>query len=250
MSQHRLNPTNQSLSPNTRAFYCASVLVLTFFLGGCASTVKQEWRPRRQAEASDFGQWRGRGSITRVIRKGPTKKEETWSIGVEAVSRTPGNGRIEVSGALGVNGGTVVWTKGGVKILLPLQKKFIVAENSMKNSIKALHGILPVDLEPADLEAVLFDREFSKEEFLQRGIVCTIQIIDKAAQTAKEVCRSENGFLLERTRGFEVTSLKVVSAGRGKLSLNFKSVQPKVEERPGLWSLEAPSGFKIVPIDQ
>lgn len=195
--------------------------------------------------------------MTRVVRKGSSKKKETWTIGIEAVSRTPGNGRIEVSGALGVNGGTVVWTKDGVKILLPFQKKFIVAENlasnrtsnSVSRSTKALRGILPVDLEPADLEAVLFDREFSKEQFLRRGIACAIQIIDKTVQTAKEVCRSGNGFFLERTRGFEVTSLNVVSAGGGKLSLNFKSVQPKVEESPSLWSLEAPSGFKLVHIN-
>lgn len=219
-------------------FVFASALALS----GCVTTVEQKWVPKKSSVTSDFGQWRGQGTATKVTSKPDGDKTENWTIGLEVVSRTPGFGRIEVSGAMGVYGGTVAWNREETRILLPMQKRFVIAPNSSQ----AFRSILPLDISPAEIEAILFDREFSKESFKKRGITCRFVDISEKDQTAKEVCRSEKGFALERTRGFEVTSFEVRSGDGSRLKMNLKPVQSKVEERPELWSLEAPRGFKVI----
>lgn len=206
------------------------------------TTVEQKWVPKKSSAVSDFGQWRGHGAVTKVTARPDGNKTENWTIGLEVVSRTPGFGRIEVSGAMGVYGGTVAWNKDETRILLPMQKRFVISPNSSQ----AFRSILPLEISPTDIEAILFDREFSKESFKRRGITCRFAEISERDQTAKEICRSDKGFALERSRGFEVTSFEVRSADGSRLRMNLKPVPTKVQERPELWSLEAPHGFKVI----
>ncbi len=135
-------------------------------LSGCVTTVEQKWVPKKSSAVSDFGQWRGHGAVTKVMALPEGSKTENWTIGLEVVSRTPGFGRIEVSGAIGVYGGTVAWNKDETRILLPMQKRFVIAPNSTQ----AFRSILPLEISPAEIEAILFDREFSKESCKKRGI--------------------------------------------------------------------------------
>ncbi len=206
------------------------------------TTVEQNWEPKKQTTNTEFGQWRGHAAVTKVIALPSGKKTENWVLGLEVVSRTPGFGRIEVSGTLGIHGATVTWNKQETRILLPMQKRLLITPNSSQ----AFESIFPIEISPADVEAILFDREFVAVSFEKRGIHCQITEVAKKDQTAKEVCRSEKGFALERSRGFEVTSFEVRTADGSRLKMNLKPVQTKVQERPELWSLEAPSDFKVI----
>ena len=203
-------------------------------LTGCASKPVAPTKKTRTS-ASEFGQWRGVGTASRILSKDGVTKNERWSLGLEVVSRTPGYGRIEVTGAMGVYGGTIAWNKTETKILLPGQRKFVVAPNSTK----AFVAILPFPISPSEVEAILFDRDFDSRTLASRKISC------KTEET-KEVCSSATGFLLERTRGLENVAFEVSTDDGANVKMQLKPVRAKVEERPELWALEAPRGFKVI----
>ena len=203
-------------------------------LTGCASKPVAPAKKTRTS-ASEFGQWRGVGTASRILSKDGVTKNERWSLGLEVVSRTPGYGRIEVTGAMGVYGGTIAWNKTETKILLPGQRKFVVAPNSTK----AFVAILPFPISPSEVEAILFDRDFDSRTLASRKISC------KTEET-KEVCSSATGFLLERTRGLENVAFEVSTDDGANVKMQLKPVRAKVEERPELWALEAPRGFKVI----
>jgi hypothetical protein len=217
--------------------------IFSFFaLLGCVSTVEQTYEPKKTGQVSDFGQWRGQGTATKIKNSDTGKKTENWTIGLEIVSRTPGFGRIEVSGAMGIYGGTIAWTEAETRILLPSQKKFVIAPNSPR----AFQSILPMEVSPAEIEAILFDRDFDREHLKRRGISCTTSTAEGRGKPAKEFCASGTGFSIDRTRGYEVTSFEIKSNDGSRLKMNLKPVRSKVEERAELWSLEPPRGFKII----
>lgn len=156
---------------------------------------------------------------------------------LEVVARTPGFGRIEVTGAMGVYGGTIAWNENETRILLPGQRKFVIAPNSPR----AFVSILPFPISPAEVEAILFDRDFDAAAFRARGISCRSD-----ASGGKQVCRSEDGFSLERIRGREETDFLVTTSDGAKVKMLLKPIRSGVEERPELWALEAPRGFKVI----
>lgn len=203
-------------------------------LTGCASKPGSEPKKTRSS-GTEFGQWRGVGTASRVISKDGVTKNEKWSVNLEIVSRTPGFGRIEVTGAMGVYGGTIAWNKTETKILLPGQRKFVVAPNSSR----AFISILPFPISPGEVEAILFDRDFEPKALASRKISCK-------TEGEKEICSSATGFLLERTRGLENVSFEVSTDDGANVKMQLKSVRAKVEERPELWALEAPRGFKVI----
>lgn len=216
----------------------AAVLFFQILVSGCVTTVEQKFEPKKPAPVSGFGQWRGQGTATKIKTTDSGKKSENWTIGLEVVSRTPGYGRIEVSGAMGIYGGTIAWTENETRILLPSQKKFVIAPNSSR----AFQSILPMEVSPSEIEAILFDHDFDRDQFKRRGIVCR----SSSEKPVRESCISESGFSIERTRGYEVTSFEIKSADGGRLKMNLKPVRSKVEERAELWALEPPVGFKVV----
>lgn len=214
-------------------------LIATVLQAGCVTTVEQTYEPKKPAPISDFGQWRGQGTATKMKSTESGKKTENWTIGLEIVSRTPGFGRIEVSGAMGIYGGTIAWTESETRILLPSQKKFVIAPNSPR----AFQSILPMEVSPDEIEAILFDRDFDRDQLKRRGITCKQS---NAGKPIKESCTSETGFSIDRTRGYEVTSFEIKSNDGSRLKMNLKPVRSKVEERAELWSLEPPRGFKVI----
>jgi hypothetical protein len=216
--------------------------VTSFVLLGCVTTVEQTYEPKKIVPVSDFGQWRGQGTATKIKNSETGKKTENWTIGLEIVSRTPGYGRIEVSGAMGIYGGTIAWTETETRILLPSQKKFVIAPNSSR----AFQSILPMEVSPAEIEAILFDRDFDRDHLKRRAIVCKTSAAEGRGKPLKEICSSETGFSIERTRGYEVTSFEIKSNDGSRLKMNLKQVRSKVEERAELWSLEPPRGFKVI----
>lgn len=203
-------------------------------LTGCASKPGSEPKKARTS-GTEFGQWRGVGTASRVINKDGVTKNEKWSVNLEVVSRTPSFGRIEVTGAMGVYGGTIAWNKADTKILLPGQRKFVVAPNSSR----AFISILPFPISPSEVEAILFDRDFEPKALASRKISCK-------TEGEKEICSSATGFLLERTRGLENVSFEVSTDDGANVKMQLKPVRAKVEERPELWALEAPRGFKVI----
>ena len=224
---------------NTAALFGAAVfLFLGSGLTGCASKPASTTK-KSPTNASEFGQWRGVGTASRVLNRDGVTKNERWSIGLEVVSRTPGYGRIEVTGAMGVYGGTIAWNKAETKILLPGQRKFVVAPSS----VKAFVSILPFPISPSEVEAILFDRDFDLKTLASRKISCKVS---GKAEGAKEVCSSASGFLLERTRGEANVSFEVSTDDGANVIMQLKPVRAKVEERPELWELEAPRGFKVI----
>jgi hypothetical protein len=214
----------------------------SFSLLGCVSTVEQNYEPKKIVPVSDFGQWRGQGTAMKIKSSDTGKKNENWTIGLEIVSRTPGYGRIEVTGAMGIYGGTIAWTETETRILLPSQKKFVIAPNSPR----AFQSILPMEVSPAEIEAILFDRDFDRERLKRRGISCKTSTDEGRGKPTKEFCASETGFSIDRTRGYEVTSFEIKSEDGSRLKMNLKPVRSKVEERAELWSLEPPRGFKVI----
>jgi hypothetical protein len=209
---------------------------------GCVTTVEQTYEPKKPDLVSDFGQWRGQGTATKIKNTESGKKTENWTVGLEIVSRTPGFGRIEVSGAMGIYGGTIAWTESETRILLPSQKKFVIASNSPR----AFQSILPIEVSPGEIEAILFDRDFDRDNLKRRGISCKKSTEDGRGKPIKEFCASETGFSIDRTRGYEVTSFEIKSNDGSRLKMNLKPVRAKVEERAELWSLEPPRGFKVI----
>jgi hypothetical protein len=226
----------------------AQVVAVFFFAitllsqSGCVTTVEQTYEPKKSIPVSDFGQWRGQGTATKIKNTDAGKKTENWTIGLEIVSRTPGYGRIEVSGAMGIYGGTIAWTENETRILLPSQKKFVIAPNSSR----AFQAILPMEVSPTEIEAILFDRDFERDHLKRRGIVCKTSEAEGRSKPMKETCASESGFSIERTRGYEVTSFEIKSNDGSRLKMNLKPVRSKVEERAELWALEPPRGFKVI----
>jgi len=238
-----MHSDNKFVLPAAAQLVAVLFFALTIFAQfGCVTTVEQTYEPKKPVPLSDFGQWRGQGTATKIKNTDSGKKSENWTIGLEIVSRTPGYGRIEVSGAMGIYGGTIAWTETETRILLPSQKKFVVAPNSPR----AFQSILPMEVSPAEIEAILFDRDFDREHLKRRGIACTKSEGDGRGKPSKERCASEAGFSIERTRGYEVTSFEIKSIEGSRLKMNLKPVKSKVEERPELWSLEPPRGFKVI----
>lgn len=171
---------------------------------------------------------------------GDSKKVESWSFAMEIVSRTPGYGRIEISGAMGVYGGTIVWTPEETRILLPGRRMFVVAPNSNR----AFASILPFELSPAELEAVFFDRDFDSHALAGRGMKCESTPAAEEGASA-EMCRGRKNLVLERVRGNADTSLNATTE-TSSVKFQLRPVRAKVQERAELWKLEAPSGFKLV----
>lgn len=235
-------PAAPPLRSKTRpTFFLLALPSAALFLFGCAS------KPTAPAvsgsdRGSAFGQWSGRGSASRTTGTGESKKVETWSFSLEVVSRTPGFGRIEIAGALGVYGGTIAWTPEETKILLPGRRLFVTAGNSAQ----AFSAILPFALSPSELEAIFFDRDFKFATGANdsRGIRCEKAASDPAGE-AKETCKGKRGLLLERTRGTAEPKLSVAT-DTGAVKLELRPVKSKVQERDELWRLDAPSGFKKV----
>lgn len=215
----------------------ALAAVVLFFVTACATAPSGQVKRTPRTAGTEFGQWSGRGTATRVVSKDGSAKTENWSVSLEVVSRTPGFGRIEVTGAMGVYGGTIAWNENETRILLPGQRKFVVAPNSSR----AFVSILPFPISPAEVEAILFDREFDVAAFQARGISCR-----NDSTGERQTCRSEDGFSLERIRGREDTDFQVTTADGAKVKMLLKPVRSKLEERPELWALEAPRGFKVI----
>jgi len=206
-------------------------------LGACATQQTSEVNRNQRSTGTEFGQWSGRGSATRVVSKDGNSKTENWTVNLEVVARTPGFGRIEVTGAMGVYGGTIAWNESETRILLPGQRKFVIAPNSSR----AFVSILPFPISPAEVEAILFDRDFDAAAFRARGISCRSE-----SSGEKQICRSEDGFSLERIRGRVETDFQVTTADGAKVKMVLKPIRSKVEERAELWALEAPKGFKVI----
>ncbi len=210
-----------------------------FFLliagAGCATKPSVESAKKARATGPEFGQWRGQGSASRVVTKDGVSKNENWSVTLDVISKTPGFGRIEVTGAMGVYGGTIAWNKKETKILLPGQRKFVVAPNSNR----AFLAILPFQISPSEVEAILFDRDFNMRALASRRIQCR-------EDAGKETCTSDSGFSLERSRGNEMVAFEVSTDDGANVKMQFKPIKSKVQERDELWALEAPRGFKII----
>ena len=183
----------------------------------------------------EFGQWRGSGSASRTVSSEKGSRLENWSVNLEVVSKTPGFGRIEVTGAMGVYGGTIAWNSKETRILLPGQRKFVMAPNSNR----AFMAILPFPISPSEVEAILFDRDFDLRAFKSRGVTCK-------KSEARELCTSADGFSLDRTRGLLENKFEVTAADGAKVKMALTPVRAKVEERDELWALEAPRGFKVI----
>ncbi len=166
---------------------------------------------------------------------GKGSKQESWTVNLEVVSRTPGNGRIEVSGAMGVYGGTIAWNKAETRILLPRQRRFVIAPNSYR----AFEAILPFPISPSEVEAILFDREFDAKALAARKITCR-------DEEPLQICSSADGFSLQRSRGYEEVDFEVQTADGGKVKMRLKPVVAKIAERSELWQLEPPRGFKVI----
>lgn len=162
-------------------------------------------------------------------------KLENWSVNLEVVSRTPGFGRIEVTGAMGVYGGTIAWNKSETRILLPGRRMFVIAPNSNRSFI----AILPFEISPSEVEAILFDRDFDLRALKARGITC------KKSET-REICTSADGFSLDRTRGLVDNTFEVKAADGARVKMQLVPVRTKAEERDELWALDSPRGFKVI----
>lgn len=225
----------ESLSLMKTAALCGAAV---FLFGACATKPVVDGGSAAKTESA-FGQWRGQGSASRAMSDGAGgTKQENWSVNLEVVSRTPGYGRIEVTGAMGVYGGTIAWTPKETRILMPGQRKFVTAPNSPKSFV----SILPFQVSPAEVEAILFDRDFDTKNFKARGIGCRM-----ADGGGKETCVSAKGFVLERTRGaMDMVAFEVSTEDGAHVKMQLKPVKSKVEERGELWALDAPKGFKVI----
>ncbi|CAN5596454.1 hypothetical protein BH10BDE1_BH10BDE1_31580 [soil metagenome] len=220
---------------STTAALWAAVFLLSTLSFGCGTKSVTESPRKPPSVASEFGQWRGSGSASRTIVSEKGSKVENWTVNLEVVSRTPGFGRIEVTGAMGVYGGTIAWNKKETRILLPGQRKFVMAPNSYR----AFSAILPFPISPGEVEAILFDRDFDARALATRKITCR----DVAE---KQICSSVDGFSLERTRGYEEVAFEVKTADGGKVKMQLRPIKNKVAERDELWELEPPRGFKVI----
>ena len=146
---------------------------------------------------------------------------------------------------MGVYGGTIAWNKSETRILLPGQRKFVIAPNSNR----AFLAILPFQISPSEVEAILFDRDFDMKALKAREISCRMvssKSSDSDAVSSKEQCTSSDGFSLERTRGLVENNFEVRAADGARVKMQLVPVRLKIEERPELWVLEAPHGFKIL----
>lgn len=221
-----------------------AVFFLAVALSGCASKHVVEGGSKKitRTAASEFGQWRGQGSASRLVTTAKGSKQENWTVNLEVVSRTPGFGRIEVTGAMGVYGGTIAWNKTETRILLPGQRKFVIAPNSPR----AFTAILPFQISPSEVEAILFDRDFDAKALAARRISCHVKEAGAKDASVKELCTSDAGFSLERTRGSEDVAFEVSTDDGANVKMQLKSIKAKVEERPELWVLESPRGFKVI----
>ena len=191
---------------------------------------------------SEFGQWRGSGKVTRSSKTSDGVRKESWSISLEVVSRTPGYGRIEIAGTMGVYGGTIAWNPLGTRLLLPTMRKFLFSETSPM----AFKSVLPVELSPLWLERIVFRNEFDADEMKRAGFEC----IKQTAGELTEICRSEQA-RVQRRYGSDGRIHVVASSQRsdgeaGTLELELSEVRSKVQERDALWALEPPPGFKVI----
>jgi hypothetical protein len=202
---------------------------------GCGTKPITETARKPKSTASEFGQWRGSGSASRTLVTEKGSKQENWTVNLEVVSRTPGFGRIEVTGAMGVYGGTIAWNKKETRILLPGQRKFVIAPNSYR----AFSAILPFPISPGEVEAIMFDRDFDAKALAARKITCR-------DQEPLQICTSVDGFSLQRSRGFEEVDFEVKTADGGRVKMRLKPITSKVQEREELWELGPPRGFKVI----
>lgn len=220
-----------------------SLATLAFLGAGCATAPVPQDVPGFKTSVQDFGQWRGSGKATRTIATPNGSRVEKYSINVEVVSRTPGYGRIEVTGAMGVYGGTVAWNPSETRILLPTQKKFVIAETKPN----AFRQLLPIDLSPRWLESVLFRSEINSGELHKAGYLCRFE---KTKEALKEICEVGKRRYLERayySDGRTLLTVKLTENGSqvGALELELSEIRSKVQERPELWKLEPPKGFQL-----
>ncbi len=211
------------------------LLALAVCLSGCTTKPVDVPKKAVTATGTEFGQWRGSGAASRFVKSENGSKLENWSVNLEVVSRTPGFGRIEVTGAMGVYGGTIAWNKNETRILLPGQRKFVIAPNSNRS----FTAILPFEISPSEVEAILFDRDFDLRALKARGISC------KKSET-REICTSADGFSLDRTRGLVDGTFEVKAADGARVKMQLVPVRVKAEERDELWALDAPRGFKVI----
>jgi hypothetical protein len=223
------------LNSRATAAIWAAVAIFSVSNFGCGTKPITETARKAKSTASEFGQWRGSGSATRTIVTEKGSKQENWTVNLEIVSRIPGFGRIEVTGAMGVYGGTIVWNKKETRILLPGQRKFVIAPNSNR----AFNAILPFPISPSEVEAIMFDRDFEPKALAARKITCR-------DQEPLQICTSADGFSLQRSRGFEEVDFEVKTADGAKVKMRLKPITAKVTERDELWDLEPPRGFKVI----
>lgn len=107
------------------------------------------------------------------------------------------------------------------------------------NSTRSFQAILPFEISPSEVEAILFDRDFDMKSLKARGITCK-------KSEAREVCTSADGFSLDRTRGLRDASFEVKAADGGRVKMQLAPVRAKTEERDELWALDIPRGFKVL----
>lgn len=187
-----------------------------------------------------------------VKRGSEVLHSEKNSLSINAVIRTPGFGRLEISGPFGVNVGTVTWTRQEVKVLIPQQKKVIISDNDEF----AFYSLIKILMAPHWMEAILNRYKFSPKDldvFKKHGIHCQM-LSPSAGRPAAEECASEN-FVLRRKYPTE-TEVELeaellrpapnVAIEKTMLNISFSIASSKVEERAALWVLETPSGFQSV----
>ncbi len=227
--------------PNRALISRALTFILLTLLAGCATAPKASGPSHFRPIQSEFGQWRGSGKVTRAIKSADGVRKENWSISVEIVMRTPGYGRIEVTGAMGVYGGTIAWTPQGTRVLLPAQRKFIFSDTSAS----AFRSVLPIELSPLWLEQIVFRNELTSAEMKSAGFLC----VKQDAGDLREVCKSGRA-RIERWYGADgqihiAASSQSGEGDAGSLELELAEIRSKVKEREALWALEPPRGFKV-----
>lgn len=140
--------------------------------------------------------------------------------------------RIEVMGAFGVHVASIALNGDTVQYLLSRAERFVEAPAEM-----SLSGLAPVEVAPADLLRLLFDRPLPESEW-QCGT-------DVPRQRARECVHRSSSLRIEwLERDGGKRRLEIESA-QASVEMVLREARSNVEVGPEAFQLRPPPGYKV-----
>jgi hypothetical protein len=197
-----------------------------FCFSAAACTTAQKGSGVSGVVGSAEGQWHGKA----LVKNAANGKSGTLTLDV--LAKEPSQLRMELVGPFGVHVASIALNGEEVRYVLTREKRYV----SGPAEADALVRLVPVRIPPKALLAILFDRQFPKEDWTcandpatQLNVSCTHK-----GEPVTVRWLERNG----RARRLQI------AAAEAEVEMYIEEAKTKAEFKPETFVLSAPSGYK------